>query len=279
MASSTPSNVVQLQGLQMPGLGIAQTSSKGTLFAGSRNEVWYCTGYTNGTQGLMLFVKPDLPLRSMMIEALAAQVGQCMGLPCPDPFIVTVNPKHIGRPGGPKIVAFGSEQKGRALARPILDTDLMLQLIEKQKLTDQLCCFDELIANGVRSHRDVVFEPENGISIIDHEGAMEISTQASDSVTNWVATQVLSRLTVDQRVLFLKRLRARAAAAHRLTFGGPPLAVQFNQEGVPTYRKLVEFLQARLLHLDTLLSNRVFPEQRHIMENSNSNDSIRATDV
>ena len=121
----------------MPGLGIAQTSSKGTPFSGSRNEVWYCTGYTNGTQGLMLFVKPDLPLRPMMIEALAAQVGQCMGLPCPDPFIVTVNPKHIGRPGGPKIVAFGSEQKGRALARPILDTDLMLQLIEKQKLTDQ----------------------------------------------------------------------------------------------------------------------------------------------
>lgn len=113
----------------MPGLGVASTASKGTLFSSSRNEVWLCQAYANGEQGIVLFVKPGLSIRAMMIEVLSAQVGQCMGLPCPNPYIVTVNPKHIGRPAGPKIVAFGSEQKGRALARAVFDTDLMIDML------------------------------------------------------------------------------------------------------------------------------------------------------
>lgn len=263
----------------MPGLGIASTASRGTLIAGSRNEVWLCQAYANGEQGVVLFIKPGLSLRAMMVEALAAQVGQCMGLPCPNPYIVTVNPKHIGRAAGPKIVAFGSEQKGRVLTRSVFDTDLMIEMLEKQKLTDRLCCFDELIANGVRSPRDVVFDAEYGVSIIDHEGAMESFTRPADPVTNWLASQVLTRITTDQRVLFLKRLRGRAAAAHRMTLGTPPAAVQFTQEGVPVYRKLIEFLQERLTYLDGLLSKRVLPDQHHISQTPQIDESHRTADL
>lgn len=263
----------------MPGLGIASTASKGTHIGGSRNEVWLCQAYANGDQGVMLFIKPALSLRAMMVEALAAQVGQCMGLPCPNPYIVTVNPKHVGRPVGAKIVAFGSEQKGRALARPVFDTDLMIEMLEKQKLVDQLCCFDEWIANSVRSPRDIVFDPEHGLSIIDHEGAMEGSTRPSEAVTNWLASQVLNRISPDQRGLFLKRLRARADAAHRMSLGSPPAAVQFHQEGLPVYRQLVEFLKERLTHLDALLSGRVLPGQGHISEVSQRDESGRTSNL
>ncbi len=101
-------NVTPLKASTLAPLRSASTSQKGDRLAGSRNEVWLCAGYDGSGRGVVLYVKPSLGVRSIMVEALAAQVGQCMGLPCPDPYIVTASPQHIGRPRGAKIVAFGS---------------------------------------------------------------------------------------------------------------------------------------------------------------------------
>jgi hypothetical protein len=234
---------------------------------GSRNEVWLCPAYDGAGRGVVLFVKPALTVRRIMVEALSAQVGQCMSVPCPDPYLVTVSPQHIGRPRGAKVVAYGSEQVGnRSMAFPVLDNDTLLEMLGRQKLTESLLAFDEFIANAVRGPRDIVFVPEHGAFAIDHEGAMEESTLADQSVTNWIADRVLERLDAKQRPLFLKRLRAKAAALHAVKLGAAPSAVQFDQRGVPLYNELIDFLKQRLTHLDRLLSERVLPGQAYIRD-------------
>jgi hypothetical protein len=103
--------VVQLS-TPLPGLGVAATATPGQRIAGSRNEVWLCQAYSQGI-GVMLYVKPALSLRRMMVEVLAAQLAQCMRLPCPSPYLVTVKPHHVGRSKEQKsLIAFGSEAAG-----------------------------------------------------------------------------------------------------------------------------------------------------------------------
>lgn len=250
----------------MPPLGVASTAAKGTKIDGSRNEVWLCQGYTNGSEGIVLFVKPGMSIRALMVEALAALVGQCMDLPCPAPYIVTADPTHIGRPRGAKMVVFGSEQVGdRILTRSVRDIDTMLETLNKQHLVEKLWCFDDLVANSVRGPRDIVFHPEHGAAIIDHEGAMQEGVGPDETVTNWLASRVLERLPPDQLGLLLKRLRARAQSAHQMELTSVPASVMFDQRGVQLYTQLVEFLRRRLEHLDRLLSTRVFPEQAHLL--------------
>lgn len=239
-----------------------------------------CQAYANGDHGVMLYVKPGLPLRALLVEALAAQVGQCMGIPCPTPYIVTANPIHIGRAHGPKLLAFGSEQVGnRALTRSVLDTEVMLELLDKQRLTEQICCFDELIANSVRSPRDILFDPEHGAVIVDHEDAMQASVKADDAVTNWLADRVLERTPADQRAQLLKKLRARSEAVHRMQLDVVPATVQFDQQGVPAYSELLEFLRQRLTHLDQLLSSRVLPAQGYLIAPNEDHAAGGTTDV
>ena len=259
------SNVTPLKASTLAPLRAASTSQRGEQLTGSRNEVWLCPGYDDTGRGVVLYIKPALGVRRVMIEALAAQVGQCMGLPCPAPYIVTVSPQHVGRPRGAKLVAFGSEQVGaRSLTYPILDSDLLIEALQRQKLVDPLVAFDEFIANPVRGPRDIVFTPENGAIVIDHEGAMEAATRSDQAVTNWLADRVFEAMPDRERPAFLKRLRARVVALHSARFGAAPSVVQFDQQGAALYNALIAFLERRLIHLDRLLSERVLPGQAYL---------------
>jgi hypothetical protein len=271
-------NVVPIRSGSLPGIGVASTASAGTRLAGSRNEVWQCAAYGSDGRGRVLFVKPALGLRGILIEILCAQVGQCMGLPCPTPFIVTANPTHIGRPPGKKIIAFGSELVGR-LGFVVHDTDVLLRELDRQKMMETLFCFDELIANGVRGPRDIVFDPTAGAVIIDHEGAMGSDVLPGDAVTNWIADRVLERTEQRHLPLLLKRLRAKAAALNEVQLGPIPSAVQFEQRGVVTYTELLEFLRARLGELDRLLSQRVLPQQSYVKPSKDHDETGGATGV
>lgn len=274
------SNVVPLRAAEAPLLGMASTSATGRRLAGSRNEVWLCEGYTHAAQGIVLYVKPGLSTRAIMVEALAAIVGQCMGLPCPDPYIVTANPRHIGRPAGRKLVAFGSEQMGTSgTVFVVKNLDAMLQFMDKQKITEAVCAFDEFIGNGVRSPSDIVFNPSRGAAIIDHEDAMQASTRPDQAVTNWLAERVMQRTTADQRHLLLKKLRAKAQLAQDGQWDMVPAPVQFDQDGVPAYNQLLEFLRQRLVHLDRLLSTRVLPEQPYLSPHTNDHAAGGTTDI
>jgi hypothetical protein len=258
--------VVSFPGSSADVLGVASTSPGGALIPGSRSEVWLCPAFS-GSDGVVLYVKPFLSTRRVMIEILAAIVGQCIGLPCPRPFLVTCSPHHVGRVPGKKLIAFGSEQVGtRALARTFANPEAMIQALEKQRVLDTLFVFDEWIANPVRGPRDAVLDPEHGVMLIDHEGAMEELTKSDQAVTNWLADRVLATTAADSRHLLLKRVRAKAQLAQNAQIGLIPSAVQFDQDGVSTYRTLLEFLWARLTHLDRLLTTRILPNQGYLTE-------------
>lgn len=268
-------NVLDFSAGELPPLRVAATSSTGNRQHGSRNEIWLCPGFCDGS-GVMLYLKPALPLRSMLVEALAAQLGQCLKLPMPNPYLVTVNPVHVGRPRGKPLLAFGCEQVSeRSLARVIRDLDQLLQLLQKLKLAEGVCAFDEWIGNSVRSPSDVLFDPEGRAYLIDHEGSMEPIMKSDAAVTNWLAARLLERQTPAERPGLLRALRAKVAAAHRARLGPIPAAVQYAQDGVAIYRALLDFLSARLQHLDQLLSERVMPGQLYLKPQPQADDAER----
>jgi hypothetical protein len=124
------------------------------------------------------------------------------------------------------------------------------------------------VANDVRGPSDILISPDNRVFLIDHEGAMREGLQPGDAVTNWLAARVLERMSLEDRVMFLKRVRGRLTALRRVRLSEPPLAAQFVPDGIDIYRGLVQFLVDRLLHLDRLLSELILPEQRYLIEDT-----------
>jgi hypothetical protein len=258
------SNVVEFPGPEGPEVRHASVHSPGTLLKGSRNEVWLCPAYT-GSGEAMLYVKPKLTPRQVVSEVVASLAGQVLGLPCPQPYIVSVAPHLVGMPRGSGLTAFGSAQVGpRSLATPVRSLDVMLELLRKSKLIDAACVFDEWIANSVRGSGDLVFDPEGQVWLIDHEGALSAGLAPDRAETNWLAQRVLETLTLRQRAAVLNKWREASLPAHRSQLSRAPIELARVQRGVETYKELVQFLESRLAHLDALLSLRAVPEQGHI---------------
>lgn len=271
--------VVALPQAELPGLAVATTCGLGNTIHGSRNEIWLCPAYAADAQTVMVYVKLGLGTRAMLAEALCAQIAHCLDLETPVPYLVTVAPHHVGRErGGRAVLAFGAEDLSeRAMARPVRSLDMLLDLLRKRKVEDLVSVFDEWIANDVRSPSDILVSPEARLYLIDHEAALGPTVGPADAVTNWLVGQLLAGLETRERALFLRRLRGRLAALHRVSLAEPPLAVGFAQDGVALYRALLQFLRERLVHMDRLISQRVLPEQGYIQEQPASDDP--ATDA
>jgi hypothetical protein len=276
-SKSPGSNVLQLPGAELPGLGMAATAGLGNRIGGSRNELWLCHAYSHGGAPVMLYVKVGLSERAMFVEALCAQIAHCVGLQCPAPFIVTVNPSHVGRARGKPVLAFGAEdQSEKSMARPVFALDVLLPLLVGQKVADLACVFDEWIANDVRSPSDILISPDSQILLIDHEAAIGELVKPDMAVTNWLAARLIEHASPSERALLLHRLRGRLAALQRTRLGDAPQAAQYSQDGVPIYRTLIQFLTQRLQHMDRLLSERVMPEQRYLLSASAGESQIDA---
>jgi len=281
MAKAT--NVVPFPSLDFPEILAASVHSPGVRFGGSRNEVWLCPAFS-GSKDVMLYVKPALTVRQMVAELVAAQVGICMGLPCPQPYLVSVAPHHIGGARGPVALRFGCEQVGpRGLARPVHSLNIMLEMLKKAKCAEGAAVLDEWIVNSVRGPGDVVFDPEGGVWLIDHEAALEGGIAADASATNWLAMRLAETLSLGERAELLKALRARAQPAQRAHLGRVPPELGAVPDGQRLYSEVIQFLRDRLQHLDYLLSHRVLPEQAHLQQHpipdSTSNDSSGTTSI
>lgn len=271
------SNVVALPGAELPGLGIAATSGTGNRVEGTRNEIWLCPAYARNTHPLLLYVKLGLSTRAMLVEALCAQLAQCLGLDSPPPFLVAVQPHHVGREPGDKVLAFGAEDLSeRSMARPLRNLETLLTLLRDQRVTDLATVFDEWIANEVRSPSDVLVSPEARLYLIDHEASLGEGMRPDQGISNWLAKRLTQTMTgAQERATFLRQLRARLAALHRVKLGTPPTAAALSPDGDRLYRELLGFLRDRLAHLDRLLSERVVPEQGYLWTN-NDDPSKRA---
>lgn len=281
MSNST--QVIDLPKDKLPEIRLGSVHSPGAQLTGSRSEVWLCPAYS-GSQGVMLYVKPRLTQQQLVAELLVAQVAMAMKLPVPQPYIVSVPPHCVGRPRGPNMLAFGCEQVGpRGLAQPVRSLALMLRMLQTAKAAEGAATLDEWVANDVRGPGDIVFDPEGQVWLIDHEGAFGNGTKLDQAVTNWLADRLRDDLEVDQRDKLLAALRAQATKARRLQLIGSPDDLNLLNSGKITYIATLKFLEDRLNHLDRLLSERVLPDQRYLVENEDDttieHDADRSADI
>jgi hypothetical protein len=259
--------VIPLPNITLPGIGVAATSGTGNLITGSRSEIWLCPAYDQNSQAVPLYIKIGLSERAIMVEVLASQVANALGLPTPTPYIVTVQGKHVGRSNGTQLIGFGTlDLSTRSMARPIRDLELLFTLLEKMKIDDLSAAFDEWIANDVRSPNDILVCPETDIFLIDHEAAMQPGLRPDQAVTNWLASRLMERLELSDRLNLLRKIRGKLVKFRKIDLlSETPLATGFVQNGGSIYKALVDFLIARLEHLDQLLSEKVVPEQRYLI--------------
>ena len=75
--------VIPLHASPLPGLGSASVVATGKRLTGTRSEVWLCQAYDVNARGLVLYVKPRLSLRALMVvrqgvppATLAAMFGK-----------------------------------------------------------------------------------------------------------------------------------------------------------------------------------------------------------
>lgn len=272
--------VVELQPTAFTEIRVASVHSAGQRLSGSRNEVWLCPAYS-GTDTAMLYVKPFLSTRQVVAELVGSQVGLCLGLPCPAPFLVTVAPHHVGKPRGQARLTFGCQQVGpTGTVYPVRNLALMVEMLRKTKHSEATVVLDEWIANSVRGAGDIVFDTQKAVWLIDHEGAFEPSVRPDEAVTNWLAGQLIAGLTRSQRTEFLARLHAKLRPVMGARLGRMPPELRQIERGPETYRAVLEFLEARLSYLGALLSARVVPEQMTLDNlTPESDDPERAADV
>jgi hypothetical protein len=257
--TTSRAKILQLPNIRLPHIDVAATSGQGNKIEGSRTDIWLCPAYGSDYQQLTLYVKVDLSHRAIMVEVLAAQLAQAVGLNTPDPYIVTVKPSHVRQQGTRNLIAFGTlDVATRTMARPVRSLDQLFDLLENLKIADLACAFDEWIANDVRHPNDILICPESSLYLIDHEGAMSNGIEPDVAISNWLASQLLVGLTDAERAVLLRRLRSRLAAFHRVEFEQAPQACGFLQDGMGIYKELVSFLIARLL------SERIIPEQLYL---------------
>lgn len=257
--------------------------SPGAKIRGSSNEVWLCPAYS-GARDVMLYVKPALTLRQVIAELVVAQVARGMGLPAPQPYLVSVKPECVGRPRGPAIMAFGSEQAGtKGLATPVRNLDLMLRMLQKAKVAEGTAVLDELVANNMRGPGDIVFDPEGGVWLIDHEAALGKGVRTNESLTNWLAARLKDHCDQADRAPLLSSMRAQAIKARNLQLQAEHADMQHLNGAIAVYDQVLEFVQTRLTHLDQLLSERIFPEQQYLQDTPLTTphfyDAPRATDL
>lgn len=280
---SNADKVRDLPKQQLPEIRQGSVHSPGQRLNGSRNEVWLCPAYS-GADDVMLYVKPGLTLRQIAAELVVAQVATAMKLPVPQPYLVVVQPHCIGRPRGPQMLAFGSEQVGpRGLATPVRNLDLMLKMLQKAKAAEGTATLDELVANDVRGPGDIVFDPEGQVWLIDHEAALDRGLKADEAVNNWLASRLRENLPHDKRDELLAALRAQATKARKIELSGSSGDLGLLNGGVVTYIAVLKFIEERLNHLDRLLSERILPEQKYLVEtpekSATDHDTERAADI
>lgn len=273
--------VVSLPRLTLPELRTGSVHSPGQRLRGSRNEVWLCPAYC-GADEHMLYVKPNLTVRQVVAEVVVAQIAIGMGLPCPQPFLVSVAPHCVGRPRGRALVAFGSEQVGpRGLATPIRSRDIMLEMLRKLKLSEATTVLDEFVANDVRGPGDVVFDPMGSVWLIDHEASLPKGINHDTSLTNWLGDRLRDDTEPHKRVDLLSALRAQAIKVRKLQLGPTPASLDRLVGGKDSYNQALEFLHNRLTALDYLLSKRALPDQGYLLKDFEpiEHDSQRAADL
>lgn len=278
--TTNKSTVVAFPATELAGLGVAATAGAGNRITGSRNEIWLCAAYDQHHEPVMLYVKMALPQRAMFVEALAAQLAIALRLDCPMPYLVRVNPRHVGREAGPPILAFGSlDVSERSMAKPIRCLDTLFELMERLKIAELAGAFDEWIVNDVRSPSDILVSPESRLILIDHEAAMREGLKPDEAASNWLISRLLEKVRDEDRPALMRRVRGRLSALMRVNLNLTPLAAQYSQDGVAIYTMLVHFLRSRLQHLDQLLSERIEPDQRYLAFNQEQPDQKATTDA
>lgn len=209
------------------------------------------------------FVKV-LPAEQLFAETLSASIGRHFGLPIPLTALVLARGEAIGRGSG-KCIALASIDGG---ARPIgrlTSADEAMNRLNAWASRHAAAAFDELIANQDRNLRNLLLGSDGEIWLIDHEEALAShAIQASHSIRNHLLQRLSAELSEFERHQATRKLKEHAGPFYKADFKlharqSQPAYCQVSSCHVS---RVVEFLEARIHHMSSLLDKGVGLRQK-----------------
>ena len=195
-----------------------------------------------------------VPPRELAVELLCAALGRHLGLPVPEPLLISV-------PGAG--LAFGSADAGHPSLRHLLANDADVRVLERLQNWTKLesaASFDDLIANPDRHIGNVLYDGEGQFWLIDHGLALAFGMSPATAVNNILLG--IARNGRDELALQrLKRTMLDLAGTYRKD------DIESAAERVPALpcvAELVDFLVARLTHLSGIARQRLRTRQQDL---------------
>ncbi|MFD2631591.1 HipA family kinase [Idiomarina piscisalsi] len=216
---------------------------------------------------IVAYVK-RLSLRALYVECLCATIGRVLELPIPKPVIVKVTSTNISdMPDGKFELAFGSEDAGYPSFRRFVTNKEALDKLASLDETIDIGVFDEWIANWDRNVGNILYDGGNKFSFIDHENALDPRVNSEQPAND----NQLIRVLYSGKSEFEKHQIMKSFASKTLpSYECIQLPLIAQQTYANSYlskdeiNKVIEFLEDRTVHVESLLSKRLGIKQQEM---------------
>ncbi|GAB3112563.1 hypothetical protein G8770_19235 [Aestuariicella hydrocarbonica] len=216
---------------------------------------------------VVAYVK-QVDFQKLYAECVCATIGRSLGLSIPKPIIVKVTHDAFKEiPEGEYALAFGSEDAGYPSFRRYSKSEEALEKLKSYSKTLDVGVFDEWIANWDRNVGNILYDGGEKFSFIDHENALDLSLEESDSAKDNQIIRVIYTLKSEFEKHKLNRDIDIGITPQYKDF---PFALISEKTYASSYLpqeqivKVIEFLEKRSKHIKMLMSRRLGVQQQEM---------------
>lgn len=230
------------------------------------NPTW--KGHVKTHEAVLVAYIKKVTLQDLYVECVCAIIGRSLGLPIPKPIIVKVtNSVFEEIPDGEFVLAFGSEDAGYPSFRRYSQSEEALEKLKTYSKALDVGVFDEWIANWDRNVGNILYDGGNDFSFIDHENAIDLSLEETDSAKD---NQIV-RVIYSMRSEFEKhRLNRDVDLGITPQYRNFPFHLISEKTYASSYLpqdqiiKVIKFLENRSAHIKLLLGRRLGIKQQEM---------------
>ncbi len=200
----------------------------------------------------------------ILVELLAALIGQELGLPIPEPIIaISGDGKALFASLDVKIPDFTTRLTLKGGGLSVDENKGVLQKLAHWTLTNKVIGFDEWIANGDRNTGNILYDGKDTFYLIDHNLAMNANSSINPVLNKLLAIKLkidvddISRQKIKNEITLMQSGVPRTLAqevADKLVAEHPQLDSKMIQS-------MVDFLDLRLNHLANNANSKIQTKQ------------------
>lgn len=230
------------------------------------NPTW--KGHVKTHDSVVVAYVKQVTVQELYAECVCAAIGRSLGLSIPKPIIVKVTHTIFEEiPEGEYALAFGSEDAGYPSFRRYFKSEEALEKLKSYSKALDVGVFDEWIANWDRNVGNILYDGGDKFSFIDHENALELSLDETDSAKDNQIIRFICALKSEFEKHKISRDIDVGIARKYKEF---PFSLISEKTYASSYLpqeqiiKVIEFLEKRSEHIKILMNRRLGIQQQEM---------------